>query len=188
MWVCAMPWGAELLKIPKKVTAVKTKDVDMLHSSITKGLLAICAPVMIMNVIQSLFNIVDMTVLKTFDTDGMAVGAVGVCGTLITLITNLVIGIAAGANVIVAKFIGQGDRNHINRAVGTSIAFSAAAGLVLAAIGISCAEVFLRWVNCPEELFSRATLYFRLYFAGVPLLMVYNFCSAVMRSSGNARC
>ena len=187
MRVCAMLWGAELLKIPKKVTAVKTKDVDMLHGSITKGLLAICAPVMIMNVIQSLFNIVDMTVLKTFDTDGMAVGAVGVCGTLITLITNLVIGIATGANVIVAKFIGQGDRNHINRAVGTSIAFSGAAGLVLAAIGISCAEVFLRWVNCPEELFSRATLYFRLYFAGVPLLMVYNFCSAVMRSSGNAR-
>ena len=187
MRVCAMLWGAELLKIPKKVTAVKTKDVDMLHGSITKGLLAICAPVMIMNVIQALFNIVDMTVLKTFDTDGMPVGAVGVCSTLITLITNLVIGIATGANVIVAKFIGQGDRNHINRAVGTSIAFSGAAGLVLAAIGISCAEVFLRWVNCPEELFSRATLYFRLYFAGVPLLMVYNFCSAVMRSSGNAR-
>lgn len=185
--VCAMLWGAELLKIPKKVTAVKTKDVDMLHGSITKGLLAICAPVMIMNVIQALFNIVDMMVLKTFDTDGMAVGAVGVCSTLITLITNLVIGIATGANVIVAKFIGQGDRNHINRAVGTSIAFSGAAGLVLAAIGISCAEVFLSWVNCPKELFSRATLYFRLYFAGVPLLMVYNFCSAVMRASGNAR-
>ena len=142
-----MLWGAELLKIPKKVTAVKTKDVDMLHGSITKGLLAICAPVMIMNVIQALFNIVDMTVLKTFDTDGMAVGAVGVCSTLITLITNLVIGIATGANVIVAKFIGQGDRNHTNRAVGTSIAFSGAAGLVLAAIGISCAEVFLRWVR-----------------------------------------
>ena len=175
------------LKRLKKVTAVKTKDVDMLHGSITKGLLAICAPVMIMNVIQALFNIVDMTVLKTFDTDGMAVGAVGVCSTLITLITNLVIGIATGANVIVAKFIGQGDRNHTNRAVGTSIAFSAAAGLVLAVIGISCAEVFLSWVNCPKELFSRATLYFRLYFAGVPLLMVYNFCSAVMRASGNAR-
>ena len=182
-----MLWAAELPRILKKVTAVRTKDVDMLSGSITKGLLAICVPVMLMNVIQSLFNIVDMTVLKTFDTDGMAVGAVGVCGTLITLITNLVIGIATGANVIVAKFIGQGDKNHTARAVGTSIAFSAAAGLVLAGIGISCAEIFLRWVNCPEELLSRAILYFRLYFAGVPLLMVYNFCSAVLRSSGNGR-
>ncbi len=166
---------------------MKSKDVNMLSGSITKGLLAICAPVMIMNVLQSLFNIVDMTVLKTFDTDGMAVGAVGVCGTLITAITNLVIGIATGANVIVAKFIGQKDPGHTHRAVGTSIAFSAASGLVLAGIGIGCADILLGWVNCPKELFSRAATYFRLYFAGVPLLMVYNFCSAVLRSSGNAR-
>ena len=52
---------------------------------------------MIMNVVQSMFNIIDLTILKTFDTDGIAVGAVGVCGSLITLITNLVFGISTGA-------------------------------------------------------------------------------------------
>lgn len=166
---------------------MRTKDVDMLSGPITKGLMVICFPVMIMNVIQSMFNIVDMTILKSFDTDGMAVGAVGVCGSLITLITNLVIGIATGANVIVARYIGQKNSMHVNRAAGTAIAFSAVAGLVLAAIGILFAEVFLGWVNCPEELFSRATLYFRLYFAGVPLLMIYNFCSSALRASGNSR-
>ena len=81
---------------------MRTKDVNMLSGSITKGLLVICIPVMIMNVIQSMFNIVDMTILKSFDTDGMAVGAVGVCGSLITLISNLVVGISTGSNVIIA--------------------------------------------------------------------------------------
>lgn len=165
---------------------VKLKDVNMLSGSITKGLIAICAPVMLMNVIQSLFNIIDMTVLKTFDVDGMAVGAVGVCGALITLITNLVIGIATGANVIIAKYIGQRAQEHTRRAVGTAMAFSAAAGVVLAVIGVSCADVFLGWINCPEELFDRAVLYFRLYFAGVPLLMVFNFANSVLRASGNS--
>lgn len=166
---------------------MRKNEVNMLSGSITKGLLVICIPIMLMNVIQSLFNIVDMTVLKAYDTDGMAVGAVGVCSTLITLISNLVVGIATGANVIVAKCIGQRDENHTNRAAGTAIAFSAAAGLVLTVVGISCAELFLSWVNCPEELFSRAVLYFRLYFAGIPILMIYNFAVNVLRANGNSR-
>ena len=169
------------------VTAMAAKDVNMLSGSIMKGLLGICIPIMIMNVLQSMFNIVDMTVLKAFDTDGMAVGAVGVCGTLITLISNLVIGIATGSNVIVAKYVGKKDPYHVDRAAGTSIAFPCVAGLVLAAIGISCAEIFLGWVNCPKELFSRAVLYFRLYFAGIPVLLTYNFSVNVLRATGNSR-
>lgn len=162
------------------------KNVNMLSGSIVKGLLTIAFPIMIMNVLQSLFNIVDMTVLKTYDADGLSVGAVGACGTLIILITNLVIGIATGANVVVAKHLGRKDIPHAERAAGTAVAFSVVAGLALTVIGVSCARLFLGWVNCPEQLMSRAVLYFRLYFAGVPILMVYNFCSAILRSSGNS--
>ncbi len=165
---------------------LKKQEVNMLSGSIVKGLLTIAFPIMIMNVLQSLFNIVDMTVLKTYDTDGMSVGAVGACGTLITLISNLVIGVATGANAVVAKHLGRRDTFHAERAAGTAFAFSIVAGLALTVIGISCAELFLGWVNCPDQLMSRAVLYFRLYFAGIPLLMVYNFCSAILRSSGNS--
>ena len=97
----------------------------MLSGSITKGLLTISIPVMVMNVVQSMFNILDMTILKSFDTDGMAVGAVGACGSLITLITGLVIGISAGANVVVAGYIGGRNQKSANRTVGTAITFSA---------------------------------------------------------------
>ena len=166
---------------------MKTKDVNMLSGSITKGLLTISLPVMVMNVLQSLFNVVDMTVLKTYDTSGTAVGAVGVCGVLITLITGLVVGIASGANVAIARRIGMNDREGVDRAIDSAMAFSIAAGLMLAVIGISLAEVFLGWANCPEELLPEAVKYFRLYFAGVPILMVYNFCAAIMRSSGNSK-
>ena len=158
----------------------------MLSGSIVKGILTIAFPIMIMNVLQSLFNIVDMTVLKTYDTDGMSVGAVGACGTLITLITNLVIGISTGANVVVAKHLGRRDIFRAEKAAGAAIAFSVVAGIVLTVIGVGGSELFLKWVNCPEELMSRAVLYFRLYFSGVPILMVHYFCSAVLRSSGNS--
>lgn len=165
---------------------MRTKDVDMLSGSIVKGLLALCVPVMIMNVLQAMFNIIDMTILKSFDSDGMAVGAVGVCGTLITMITNLLTGTSAGFNVIVARYIGKKDPEHTKRAIGASFAFSIVSGLALGAVGIIFAEQFLNFVNCPEALFSRALLYFRLYFAGAPLLMITTFCASILRACGKS--
>ena len=163
------------------------KEVDMLDGSIVKGLIAITIPIMIMNALMSVFNIVDMTILKTFGTEGSyAVGAVGACGTLTSLITGLLIGCSAGANVAIAKRIGRGDREGVDRAVGTSMLFSFLGGLVLAVIGVTCAEVFLGWMNCPEQLLPDAALYFRMYFAGVPILMVYNFAAAILRSAGDS--
>ena len=163
---------------------MRRKDVNMLEGSIIKGILTIAIPVMIMNVATSLFNIIDMTVLKTF---GGAVGAVGVCGTLISLITGLVIGVSSGSNVIIARYIGRKDPASVDRAINTAMAFSIAAGIALALIGVVGAPLFLTWNNCPKELLPDATLYFRLYFAGVPILMVYNFCASILRSSGDSR-
>lgn len=167
---------------------MRRKDVDMLSGSIMKGILSIAIPIMIMNVLQSLFNLVDMTVLKTFDSgDGVAVGAVGVCGTLISLITGLVIGVSTGSNVIIARYIGKKDQQSIDRSVATAMAFSVVAGIAMAVIGVGGAKLFLQWNNCPDKLLSEGTLYFRLYFAGVPILMVYNFCAAILRSSGDSQ-
>ena len=164
------------------------KEVNMLQGSIFKGLLAIAIPVMLMNVASSLFNVVDMTVLKMFDTgDGYAVGAVGSCGMLISLVTGLVIGISAGSNVIVAKHIGRGEQESTERAVGASIFLALVGGALLLAVGVSCAEVFLVWTNCPTELLGGATLYFQLYFAGAPILAINYFSAAVLRAAGDSR-
>lgn len=160
----------------------------MLSGSIYKGLLSIALPIMIMNVVQSLFNVIDMTVLKTFDTGGgTAVGAVGTCGTLISLITGLLIGASAGANVVIARHIGAKNKEKVDRAIGTALMISIVGGIIIAVVGILFAKVFLRLVNCPIELLDQATTYFRLYFAGIPILMVYNFCAAILRSSGDSK-
>lgn len=162
------------------------QDVNMLSGPITRGLLTIAIPIMVMNVIQSLFNVIDMTILKHFDS-GSAVGAVGACGTLISLITGLLIGISAGANVVIAKHIGSGDRQRVSQATGNAIALSIAGGILLLLIGVLFAPLFLQWTNCPAELLDQAILYFRLYFAGAPVLMFYNFCASILRSTGDSK-
>ena len=162
------------------------KDVDMLNGPIVKGLLTIALPIMIMNVIQSMFNIIDMTVLRNFGQNG-SVGAVGVCSYLISLVTGLLVGCSAGANVVISRFIGRNDRERANKTVASAIAFAFLGGIVIALVGILGARLFLTWMNCSEELIDNAVLYFRLYFAGVPILMVYNFCAAILRSTGDSK-
>ena len=158
----------------------------MLSGSITKGLLALSIPIMVMNVVQSIFNIIDMTVLRVFSDDG-AVGAVGASGTLITLCTSLLIGVAAGANVVVAKRIGLGNKDRVKKAITTAVSFSVVGGLLLMIVGAIMAETLLKMTNCPESLLPKATSYFRIYFYGIPLLMLYNFCAAILRASGDTK-
>lgn len=165
---------------------MKRNNVDMLSGSIFKGLLSITIPIMIMNVMQTMFSVIDMSVLGNFVND-TAVGAVGACGTLITLCTSLLIGISSGANVVIAKHIGSGDRERAERAVGCAVLFSIVGGLVLAVIGVSCAKIFLGWTNCPEKLLEQATTYFRIYFSGVPVIMFYSFCASILRSVGDTK-
>ena len=166
--------------------SLKKYEVDMLSGSISRGLISMAIPIMIMNVVQMLFGIIDMTVLGKFAND-TAVGAVGACSTLISLFTGLLIGVATGANVVVAKYIGKGDRNRVEQAVGTALLFSVVGGLVLAVIGVSCAEIFLKWTYCPPSILESAVLYFRVYFIGVPILMFYNFCASILRAAGDTK-
>lgn len=165
---------------------MKNRRVDMLSGSITKSMLQMVIPIMIMNVMQSLFNVIDMTLLGNL-VDDKAVGAVGACATLISLCTGTLIGISTGANVLVAKRIGQSDDEKTQRAIGTSIMFSIISGLFMLIIGVSCAEMFLRWTNCPEALLNKAVVYFRMYFIGVPIIALYNFGAAILRASGDTK-
>ena len=160
-------------------------NVDMLSGSITKGLLKLSIPIMIMNVMQMLFNVIDMTVLGKFS-DDTAVGAVGACGTLITLCTGLLVGIAAGANIVIAKRIGSGEEEKVHNAVGSAVLIALVGGFILLIVGIIFAEDFLRLTNCPESIIDKAVLYFKLYFIGAPILMLYNFFAAILRATGDS--
>lgn len=165
---------------------LKSKNVNMLSGSITKGLLSLTMPIMVMNVVQNIFNIVDMTVLGNWVGDG-AVGAVGASGMLITLCTCLLIGIATGSNIVVAKRMGEQNNEHMEKAVGTSMIVAIVGGILLAIIGFLFAETFLKWTNCPDALLADATLYFRLYFVGVPFQLLYNFSAAILRAIGDTK-
>ena len=165
---------------------MKSKNVDMLSCPIFRGLLALTIPIMVMNVAQSLFNLLDMAVLRVFGFEA-AVGAVGACGMLTTLCTSLLIGISAGANVVIAKHTGAGNKERAESAINTSIVFAVFAGLILMVIGAVFARDFLAMTNCSDKLLDDAALYFRIYFYGLPFQMLYVFSASVLRALGDTK-
>lgn len=167
--------------------SLQNKDVDMLNGSITKGLLALCLPVIVMNVLQNMFNMIDMAVLRNFATNAdIAIGAIGATGFLIPLVTSLIFGVSTGANVILARNLGKGDTEAVKQSVGTAMAFVMLGSMLLMLVGIMGARQFLIWTNCDEALLPDATLYFQLYFASIPFVVFCNFGGALLRAKGDS--
>ena len=162
------------------------KQRNILSGSVFNGILFMAIPIMAMNVFQTLFGIIDMTVLGIMVNDN-AVGAVGSSGMLISLTTGLLIGIATGSTVVVARHISKNETEDLNKAIGTSVLFAVISGIMLMIVGFLSARTLLVWINCPESLLDDAALYFKMYFGGVPFLLLYNFCAAILRANGDTK-
>ena len=113
--------------------------------------------------------------------------AVSSTGSLVSLMTNLFIGLSVGSSVCIAKRIGSGDYDHIYKAVQTSIAMALLFGVILMAGGIAFSRSLLVMMKSPEDVIDLSALYLRVYFVGMPATMVYNFAAAVLRAKGDTK-
>lgn len=111
-------------------TTVKKHEIDMLHGSIWNKLPLFALPVTATAILEQLFHASDVAIVGNFTGDArtVAVAAVGANGPIIGLIVNLFIGIALGANVVIANAIGCRDDNAVKRAVHTAIVFAVCGG------------------------------------------------------------
>ena len=89
--------------------------------------------------------------------------------------------------MIVARHNGEGNRSKTNDSINTSLAFSFAGGVFLLVIGLLFAKTFLKWTNCPESLLPDAVKYFKLYFIGAPILMLYTIFGTILRANGDTK-
>ena len=162
----------------------KTKELNLCEGSIFKKMIIYSLPLMGTNLLQFLFNVVDIAVLAAFVGDN-AVAAVGATGSIVHLLVNLFIGISVGANVMLARSVGEQDSEKAKRIVGTSMQISLIIGFSLLFIGVFGAKTFLRWTKCDEEVLTMATKYLQIYFLGMPIMMLYNFSSSILRAVGD---
>ena len=156
------------------------RSIDMLNGPLWNKILLFALPLAATSMLQQLFNATDVAVVGQF-VGKHAMAAVGSNAPLISLTINLFVGISIGSNVVIAKFTGQKRYNSVNDAVHTSIMIAVLGGLILTALGEIFTVPALHILSVPEEIFDLSKLYLRIYFTGMPFILLYNFQSAILR-------
>lgn len=164
----------------------KSYEIDMCNGPLLKKILLFAVPLMLSGMLQLFFNAADIVVVGQF-AGPTALAAVGSTGALINLITNVFIGLSVGTNVLVAKYYGEQNTKELSETVHTSIMISLIFGCILIVVGVSLAEPLLTLMGTPADVLDQAATYMRIYFVGMPAMMLYNFGAAVLRSVGDTK-
>ena len=169
--------------------AVQKQKLDMLNGSLWNKIPQFALPVASTAILEQLFNASDIAVVGNFSgaASTIAVAAVGANSFVISLVVNFFIGIALGANVVIANAIGREDEDDVHRAVHTAVVVSVLGGVLVTIFGELISGVVLRSLNVPEEVLPYALLYLRIYLLGMPVILLYNFEAAIFRSIGDTR-
>lgn len=149
-------------------------------------ILIFALPLMLSSILQLLFNAADIIVVGRF-VGHQALAAVGSTSSLINLLINVFIGFSVGTNVMTARFYGSGNTKDISEVVHTSIMFSIICGVILIFLGIFLSKPLLSLMGTPEDVLDQAALYMKVYFSGMPIIMLYNFGTAIFRAIGDTR-
>ena len=167
----------------------KKQKMDMIHGTIWNKIPLFALPVAATAILEQLFNASDVAVVGHFTGSlrTASVAAVGANSPVIGLIVNLFIGVALGANVVIAHAIGQGDRQAVEKAVHTSLVVALLGGAAVGILGELIAVPILRVLHVPGDVFPLALLYLRIYLVGLPVILLYNFEAAIFRSVGETK-
>jgi len=160
--------------------------VDMINGPLLGKIIVFTIPIILTSIIQTLFNAADTVVVGRFGgSDSLA--AVGSTTYIVNMFTFLFIGLSVGANALTARMIGKNDPKDVRESIDTAFAVSILSGISLFIIGQVFALPMLKLMKTPVEIIDKALLYLRIYFLGMPALMIYNFGAAILRAFGDTK-
>ena len=172
------------MNIRKK--AVRSYEMDMCNGPLFGKIVAFAVPLILSGILQLLFNAADIIVVGRF-AGSESLAAVGSTSSLINLLVNIFIGLSVGANVLVAQFYGAQRRKDLEETVHTAMLLAVFGGVFLIVVGVLLADPLLEMMGTPDDVLPLAALYMKIYFVGMPVTLLYNFGSAILRAVGDTR-
>ena len=173
--------AATVLEPQKKKTRLMTEG------SIWKSILLFSVPLILGNLLQQLYNTADSIIVGNF-VGSNALAAVGSSGSPIFLLIGFSQGIAVGAGVVVAQYLGAKDREDAQRAVHTALALAVLLGLILTIGGILVSRALLTAMDTPAEVLEDAVTYIQIYFGGVlGFSVITNMAAGILNAAGNSQ-
>lgn len=163
----------------------KSSAVNLTEGPIIKSILMFAIPLFMGQLLQQFYNMVDAWVIGNF-ADNDAFAAVSSAGSMTFLIVGLFNGIAIGGGVIISRYYGAGDEDNVIKAIHTNFLMGIMASIASTVVGLLLSPHILRWMNTPASVLPNSLTYFRIYFAGVSTVIMYNICMSIMRALGDS--
>jgi len=167
---------------------LKQDDTQLMtEGSIPKHIIRFAIPLLVGNLLQQSYNLVDMIIVgRCIDDGGLSIAAVGVGGSFIMMMIGLFMGISTGASIVIANAYGAGRMKRVRKAIRLSLTMAALASVGLTIISILICDWILVLLNTTEEIFDLAGIYLKIYFLGFIPLLVYNMGTSVLQALGNS--
>lgn len=171
------------------VATVQKKNnvgTDLTKGSIMKGLIIFAIPIVLTNLIQQLYSLVDLIVIGQFVGN---VGTVGVNtgGEMADLVAPVAMGFSTAGQIYIAQLFGAHKDGQIKKTVGTLLSFMFIVSIVLAVVAICFSTPILEMLNCPSEAMSQAISYMVITAIGYPFIFGYNAVVGILRGMGESK-
>lgn len=164
-----------------------TKEIDLTKGNLFLKIPKFVLPLMLTTIFQLLYTTIDLWCVSTFGDGAISMSAIGSNNALINLIVTVLVSLATGANVCISMAKGSGDQKRANRILHTSLIVAVVGGVGVGLFGFFMAPILLKLMDTPSSIITKATTYLKIYFLGVPMLMVYNFGSQMLRALGDSK-
>jgi len=161
-------------------------EKNLSEGNVVKQLILFSLPVLISNLIQSLYSTVDMLIVGQFS-GAVAMSGVNIGGQVSFIITNMVFGLSVGATVLIGQYKGADDRKSMQETIATLFVSLTVLAVAITVIMIALQDPLLRLIRTPQESYSEAKIYFFISMLGTIFIFGYNALSAIMRGLGDSR-
>lgn len=162
------------------------KKYNMLKDAPGKSLFFFALPMILGNLFQQFYNMVDSVIVGRFVGEE-ALAAVGASYSLTTVFIMIAIGGGIGASVITSQYLGAKEYGRMKTSVYTALISFAALSIILGIFGFGMCGQILTALKTPQNIMEDAVLYLRIYFVGLPFLFMYNILSSVFNALGNSK-
>jgi len=161
-------------------------EKNLTEGSVVKQLIQFALPFMLSNLIQTLYNVADMLIVGNYS-GTIGISGVNIGGQVTFIMTNIVIGLTAGGTVIIAQYLGSGDRKNMRESISTLITFLLIASVAFTVIMLMLSDVILRLIQTPAEAYQQARDYLDVTLLGTVFIFGYNAFSAILRGLGDSK-
>jgi len=170
----------------KSMFGGKRREVDMTEGNIFRHLIAFAFPLLLGNLFQQFYNMVDAWVVGNY-VSNEAFAAVGSVTSIINLLIGFFSGFANGSGVVISQYFGARREDKVQDAVHTFICLTLTLSVVFTVVGVTLTPTLLRFMKIDPAVMPEAITYLTIYFSGISGLLIYNTGAGILRAVGDSR-